>query len=73
MNSEFYGTITLDVSIPTRSIKDELGVLETNYEISNERAFKDVILMFVDVNDGLHTVKVHNWDVNWERFFDDEG
>jgi hypothetical protein len=71
MKSEFYGTITLDVSIPTMSKKDELAVLEANYKISN-LIIKEVVLTFVDLNDELHSVNVHNWDVNWERFFGDD-
>jgi len=71
MKSDFYGTITLDVSIPIRSKKDELAVLEANYKISN-LIIKEVVLTFVDFNDELHSVNVHNWDVNWERFFGDE-
>jgi len=71
MKSEFYGTVTLDVSIPTRTKKDELAVLEANYKISN-LIIKEVVLTFVDLNDELHTVKVHNWDIDWERFFGDD-
>ena len=71
MKNQMYGTISFDVSMDVKSNNEELSVLEANYKISN-LIIKEVVLTFVDLNDELHTVKVHNWDIDWERFFGDD-
>jgi hypothetical protein len=71
MKNQMYGTISFDVSMDVKSNNEELAVLEANYKISN-LIIKEVVLTFVDFNDELHSVNVHNWDVNWERFFGDD-
>ena len=71
MKNQMYGTISFDVSMDVKSNNEELAVLEANYKISN-LIIKEVVLTFVDLNDELHTVKVHNWDIDWERFFGDD-
>jgi len=71
MKNQMYGTISFDVSMDVKSNNEELAVLEANYKISN-LIIKEVVLTFVDLNDELHSVNIHNWDVNWERFFGDD-
>lgn len=71
MTNEVYGSINLDVSTKVDSDSEGLGILEANYKL-NEMRIVNVELKFEDLNGNLHSVKVHNWNIDWEAYFGED-
>lgn len=64
MKNEMYGTVTLHVSRCTKSDNNNLAELESYYKLNDfniDRLIGDRI--------GSLGLKIHNAEINWERFF----
>ena len=62
MRNEVYGTITLDVSIVTDENSEELALLQAGYKVNENNFSKEM----------LNKMKIHNVNVDWDKFFGDE-
>lgn len=65
MQPSVYGTIHVAVSVPVESKSDRLGFLQAGY-ILNEHSIKNIV---IELSNG-QKVKVHDWDVDLESYFD---
>jgi hypothetical protein len=71
MRNEVYGTMNLDVSTKVLAKTNDMGLLEANYRL-NEMRIVNVELLLEDLNGELHSVKVHNWNVEWDAYFGED-
>ena len=62
MRNEVYGTITLDVSIVTNENSEELAMLQAGYKVNDNNFSKEM----------LNKMKIHNVNVDWDKFFGDD-
>lgn len=70
MKNEVYGEAKLDISIPVEANEETLGLLEANYKLDTDR-ITHIELTVTTIDGKIHTVRVHNLDVNLDKFTDE--
>lgn len=69
MKNEVYGNLNVTISMPVSSRNERLAILEANYKVS-ELTIDEVKIVFINYKTGqVHIVDVHDWNIDWERFF----
>lgn len=66
--NEVYGEVRLDVSVPVTGENEGLGVLQANYDYHNDR-FVECEVVFKDDKGNAFSMKVHNWDILLDTYF----
>jgi hypothetical protein len=69
MKNEVYGNLNLAISMPVRSENESMAVLEANYHASDLTIDEVEVTLINYRTRRVHKVTVHNWDIEWERFF----
>lgn len=67
MKNEMYGTITLDVSRITKSCNESLAELESYCRLNENNIYR-----LIGDRIGSLGLKIHNAEINWERFFGED-
>jgi hypothetical protein len=67
-NNEVYGTMKLAFSKEMKSKTEEIGYLEVGYELNSDR-FSFVEVLLTDMHGKIHSVKIHDWDIELENYF----
>jgi hypothetical protein len=70
LNNEVYGTMKLAFSKEMKSKSEELGYLEAGYELNSDR-FVFVEVLMTDIHGKVHSVKIHDWDIELENYFNE--
>jgi hypothetical protein len=69
-NNEVYGTMKLAFSKEMKSKSENLGYLEAGYELNSDR-FVFVEVLMTDIHGKVHSVKIHDWDIELENYFNE--
>jgi hypothetical protein len=72
MKNEVYGNLNLAISMPVRSENESMAVLEANYHASDLTIDEVEVILINYRTRRVYKVTVHNWDIEWERFFGED-
>jgi hypothetical protein len=72
MKNEIYGNLNLAVSMPVKSANESMAVLEAHYYASDLTIDEVKVILINHKTGRIHNVQVHNWDIEWERFFGED-
>jgi len=72
MKNEVYGNLNLAISMPVKSENERMAVLEANYHASDLTIDEVEVTLINYRTRRVHKVTVHNWGIEWERFFGED-